>query len=284
VVAAYIGRERDTRAAAREAIEAARRCGAPRLADWPIVSLGFLEVSIGHYAEALTTLDPLVSRFDAMPGTEIVTASFVPDAVEAMVALGQLDDAEAFIEALGHNGRRLDRPWMLAAGARCRSMWLAAQGDLQAADRMAHQAITEHKRLPMPFELARTQLLLGQLQRRQRHKDAAAETLREALRGFADIGTALWAKRARAELARAKVSPTRDLALTPSEQRVAELIASGMTNRDVATALFISPKTVEHNLTRIYRKLGIHSRAELGQWVRQLNVRETPDSPGAADH
>ena len=60
--------------------------------------------------------------------------------------------------------------------------------------------------------------------------------------------------------------------------------ASGMTNRDVAAALFISPKTVEHNLARVYRKLGIHSRAELGQRIRQPTVRETPDSPGAANH
>jgi DNA-binding CsgD family transcriptional regulator len=81
------------------------------------------------------------------------------------------------------------------------------------------------------------------------------------------MGTPLWADRARAELARAEVAPTRDLALTPSELRVAELAASGMTNKDVAAALFISPKTVEANLGRIYRKLGITTRAELGRVI-----------------
>jgi DNA-binding CsgD family transcriptional regulator len=162
-------------------------------------------------------------------------------------------------------------------------MWLAARGDVVAAEHVAHQAMTGHQRLPMPFERARTQLLLGQLQRRQRRKEAAAATLREALRAFEGMGTPLWAERARAELTRTKVSPARDPGLTPTERRVAELAASGMTNRDVAAALFISPKTVEHNLARVYRKLGIHSRAELGQRIRQLNVRETPDSPGAAD-
>jgi DNA-binding CsgD family transcriptional regulator len=119
----------------------------------------------------------------------------------------------------------------------------------------------------MPFERARTQLLLGQLQRRQRQKESAGATLREAQRAFDALGTPLWADRARAELARAKVVPTHDHTLTPSERRVAELAASGMTNRDVAAALFISPKTVEANLARIYRKLGIKTRAELGRLI-----------------
>jgi DNA-binding NarL/FixJ family response regulator len=123
----------------------------------------------------------------------------------------------------------------------------------------------EHLRLPMPFERARTQLLQGQLQRRLRRKDAGAANVRAALVIFEDLDTPLWADRARAELARANVGPRHTVVLTPSERRVAELAASGMTNRDVAAALFISPKTVEVNLTRVYRKLDIHSRAELGQ-------------------
>ena len=149
---------------------------------------------------------------------------------------------------------------------RCRSMSLAARGDVDAAEQMARQALVEHDRIPMRFERARTQLLLGQLQRRQRQKDTATETLKHALAAFEDIGTPLWADRARAELARTNVAPSRDV-LTPSERRVAELAASGKTNRDVASALFISPKTVEANLARIYRKLGIKSRAELGRLI-----------------
>jgi DNA-binding CsgD family transcriptional regulator len=267
VVAAYTGRERDAREAAQEALELAARCGSPRLADWSSITLGFLEVSVGNHAQALTILAPLVSRLDVVPGTEIITAAYVPDAVEAMVALGRGADAEPLIKALETNGRRLDRPWMLAIGARCRSMSLAAQGDIKAASLMAEEAMTEHDRLQMPFERARTQLLLGQLQRRQRQKISATATLTEALQAFTDMGNPLWADRARVELTRTKVAPTHDHALTPSEQQVAELAASGMTNRDVATALFISPKTVEANLARVYRKLGIKSRAELGRVV-----------------
>ena len=265
--AAYVGREHDARAGAGAALDIAALGESPRLTVWPLMTLGFLEVSLGKYAEALAAMEPLLSAFDTTPGVEIMTASYVPDAVEAMVALGRRDAAEPMITALETHGRRLDRPWMLATGARCRSMWLAAEGDVNAASSMAEQAIREHDRLPMPFERARTQLLLGQLQRRRRQKISATTTLNDAMRTFSDLGAPLWAEKARTELARTKVAPTRDHMLTPSELRVAELAASGMTNRDVAAALFISPKTVEANLARIYRKLSINSRAELGRIV-----------------
>jgi len=165
-VAAYMGRDELARASVRAALEAAERCRAPRLAERPAAIAGFLELSLGNYAEALTAMRPLLEGFDAMPGTEIITASFVPDAIEAMVAVGQLEEAEPLMDVLEHNGRWLDRPWMLAVGARCRSMWLAAHGDVTAADQMAQHALREHARLPMPFERARTQLLRGQLFRR----------------------------------------------------------------------------------------------------------------------
>jgi DNA-binding CsgD family transcriptional regulator len=144
-------------------------------------------------------------------------------------------------------------------------MLLAARGDVDEAARSAEVAMAHHDRVAMPFERARTQLLLGQLHRRRRHKDAAAATIKEALAAFEQLGVPLWADRARAELGRANVAPQRAGGLTPSERRVAELAATGMTNREVAAALFISPKTVEANLARIYRKLGIRSRAELGR-------------------
>jgi DNA-binding NarL/FixJ family response regulator len=92
-------------------------------------------------------------------------------------------------------------------------------------------------------------------------------SVRAALATFDELGIPLWADRARAELARANVGNRRTAELTPSEQRVAELAASGMTNRDVAAALFISPKTVEATVARVYRKLGIRSRAELGRRI-----------------
>jgi DNA-binding CsgD family transcriptional regulator len=222
----------------------------------------------------VTALQPLLSHLDAAPeATEIVAASFVPDIVEAMIQLGRLAEAEPLINTLERNGCRTDRPWMLAVGARCRSMLLAAQGDLDAAVNTVQRAMVEHKRLLMPFERARTQLLLGQLQRRQRQKIAAAASLGEALQTFEGLQTTLWADRVRGELARTKVGAGARTAqqLTPSEQRVAELAASGLTNREIAGALFISPRTVEVNLYRIYRKLDIQSRSHLaGRLVRRI--------------
>jgi DNA-binding CsgD family transcriptional regulator len=266
VVAAYRGREDDAREAATEALARFQRCGWLTLAGWPIATLGFLRVSLGEHQAALTTLAPLLAQAaSAPPVAEIVSASFVPDAVEALVGVGRLDEADALVSGFGDSARRLRRVWAMAVAARGRSMVLAARGDQDAATDAATRAMAEHEGLPMPFERARTQLLLGQLQRRSRRKDAAASTLGEALRTFEELGTPLWAARARAELTRVKVAPSGPVQLTPSELRVAELAATGMTNREVAAALFISPKTVEANLARVYRKLAIRSRAELGR-------------------
>jgi DNA-binding CsgD family transcriptional regulator len=265
-VAAYTGRENEARADAAAALSIARQSGSPRLAEWPSISLGFLEASLGRYVEALSTLAPLLENRDAL-GTEIMSAMYIPDAVEAMIALGRDHDAEPLIDDLEHTSDRLGRSWMVAVSARCRSMWLAARGDVAAADRIAHDAMIQHERLPMPFERARTQLWLGQLQRRQRQKNAARATFREALNAFDAMGTPLWADRARAELARLNIAPARNLALTTSERHVAERAASGKTNRDIAAELFISPKTVEANLARVYSKLGIRTRAELGRHI-----------------
>jgi DNA-binding CsgD family transcriptional regulator len=159
---------------------------------------------------------------------------------------------------------------MLAVGARCRAMLLAARGDMESACAAAERALAEHRRLPMPFELARTQLLRGQLQRRQKRRETALAILQEALSTFEKLGTPLWAERARAELNRASGVRTR-AELTAAERRVAELAATGVTNREMAAALFISPKTVEATLSRIYRKLNIRSRAELGRIMGNAN-------------
>jgi DNA-binding CsgD family transcriptional regulator len=133
----------------------------------------------------------------------------------------------------------------------------------------------------MPFERARTLLLLGQLQRRRRRKEPAAVALGDALRTFERLGAQLWAARARAELARVTTVASAGAVLTPTERRVAELAATGMTNREVAGDLFISPKTVEANLARIYRKLGIRSRAELGQVMGRPAAEPHPRHGGS---
>src|SRR5258708_27792609 len=92
----------------------------------------------------------MVAIFAERPGREMMPAAFIPDAVEAMVSVGRHADALPLIEELEQNGARLDRPWMLSVGARCRSMWLAATGDIPAAADMAEQAMAEPTPLPMP--------------------------------------------------------------------------------------------------------------------------------------
>ncbi|QZT58665.1 helix-turn-helix transcriptional regulator [Mycolicibacterium austroafricanum] len=265
-LAAYAGRVEDARADARWVLDAVKNRQTSHIADWPGMTLCFLEESLRNHREALQALDAKFLDPKQMRSTELMYAWHLPDVIEAMVGVGRLDEAESLTGALEQNGIEHDRHWMKAVGMRCRAMLLAARGDVIAAEQTAHRAMAEHDRLPMPFERARTQLLLGQLQRRLRQKNTAATNLNEALRTFEEMGAPLWVRRARAELARAVVAPAEGLSqLTPSEQRVAEMAASGATNKDIAAAMFISAKTVEHNLTKIYRKLGISSRAELGR-------------------
>lgn len=262
-VAAHCGRLDDARRAAHDALAAARGNDLHYMTLAPTATLAFLEVSLGNYEAAITTLQPLLSAFDPAHGTEIMVGGFVPDAVEALVALGRLDDAEPLVLALETHGARRDRPWMLAVGARGRAALLGGRGDLEGALAAAAQALGHHARLPMPFERARTQLLLGQLQRRRRRKQAATGALEDALNTFEVVGAPLWAARVRTELSRVHVAPTDATRLTPAERRVAEQAAAGLSNRDIAALLFLSPKTVEMNLSRVYRKLGIRSRAQL---------------------
>jgi ATP/maltotriose-dependent transcriptional regulator MalT len=261
-IAAYTGRVDEARSAAGFAIDAARAIDGDFLLVLPTMFLGFVEVSLGNYAAALTTLKPLLASFDATCSTELVVAGYLPDAVEALIALGRVAEAEPLIAALERNGAHHDRPWMLAVGARGRSQWLAARGELDAAEQAVQCAMEHHQRLPMPFEKARSQLVLGQLQRRRRRRQVAEATLREALDTFDRLGAPLWVRRAHAELGRL-MAPVEGLGLTAAEQRVAERAAAGLSNKQIAAELFISSKTVEMNLSSVYRKLGIRSRAGL---------------------
>jgi DNA-binding CsgD family transcriptional regulator len=274
LAAAYAGREQDARKAVESALADTSAPDGQWTTPWPTMALGFLEVSLGNHAEALNVLQPLLSRWRRAVDVDIATFYFIPDAVEAMIAMNTLDPAEELTTSLEHIGSRLNHPWMSADGARCRSMLLAAMGDLDGAERAALRAMAEHGKIPAPFERARTQLVLGGLQRRLRRRQAARTTLEAALATFQSLGAPIWAARAEAELERINLLRGHESELTPAEQRVVELAATGMTNKDIAAALFISPKTVESNLGRVYRKLGIRTRFELG---RRLNA-DTRDS------
>lgn len=267
LLAALDGRESDARTETDLVLDRA-------LEDEPLMVglrtvLGFLELSLGRHADAVEVLSPLLTRRSADRHIEIATLRFLPDLLEAAFAIGRVDEFEPWVDALEDSGTRLGRPWVIAVGARCRTLHLAARGSLAAAEDAAMRALEAHRDLPMPFERARTQLVVGQLQRRLRQKRIARTTLTEALTIFEQLATPLWAARTRAELART-VETSQPHLLTASERRVAELVASGLTNKDVAAALYISPKTVEHNLGRVYRKLGVRNRTELGRHIDNL--------------
>jgi DNA-binding CsgD family transcriptional regulator len=156
-------------------------------------------------------------------------------------------------------------------------------GDLNDAYPALERALELHHGLGEPFERARTLLVLGSVQRRDRKKRVARESLGSALETFDRLGATLWAGRTRAELARVG-GRAPAAGLTPTEDRIAELIASGHTYREAADALFISPKTVQWNLSKVYRKLGIRSRAELaGRLSAERRARGRDGDPGPAD-
>ena len=252
------GRERAERALAI----AARTNGRPA-EHFARAALGLLELSVGRPAEVIRALGPLVDFLRAEEITEPGAARVVPDQVEALIALGDLAAAEELLGWFEGNARRLDRRSALAAAARCRGLVAGARGDVDGALAVLRQAVDLHDGVPIPLELARTQLAYGSALRRSRQKAAARSALEAAAGRFDAIGARVWAERARTELGRVGGRPPSSGALTPTERQVAELVAQGLQTKQVAGRLFVSPKTVEGHLSRIYGKLGVGSRTEL---------------------
>jgi DNA-binding CsgD family transcriptional regulator len=263
LVEAHLGRADPARLEALEGMRIAESAGETLLLIPNLAVLGFLELSLGRPAEADAYLSRAVELERAMGVREPAYFRIVPDEVETLVALGRLGEAEALLAPFEEAGTNLDRAWAIATGARCRALVLAARGDLAGASSAAAQALREHDRLPLPFELGRTLLVRGAVERRAKRKREARDTLTKASEIFDGLGAALWAVKTRAELARIGGRAPSSLALTPTENKVAALVASGGTNREVAEALFVSVHTVEAHLKRIYRKLGVRSRTEL---------------------
>ena len=226
-------------------------------------AIGLLALAQGKPEETVHALEAHRERMLAAGIGEPGAIRSVPDEIEALVVLGRLEEAQRLLDWLETQGRALDRASALAAAGRCRALLQARVGDLEDALRTLRTALDEHDRLTMPFERARTLLVLGTVQRRAKQRSSARVTLGEAHSSFLALGAAPWAERARAELARIGGRPRTHSALTPTEQRLASLISEGRSNKQAAAVLFVTPKTVETQLSRIYRKLGVHSRLEL---------------------
>jgi len=245
------------------------------IARW---ALGHLELARGNADEAAARLQPAVAFVQSQSMGEPLAMPYVVDLVEAQIELRGIDDATAVLDWYEGCAQRLQRASALANCARCRGLLAAQAGDLDAAVGAFEEALAWHGTVELPLDRGRTLLALGVTQRRMKRRREARATLEEALGIFEGIGAALWAERARGELKRISGRAATPGALTPAEQRVAALVAEGKTNKEVAAALFLSDRTVEGHLARIFGKLGIRHRAELGRAL-QTQVVEAPN-PG----
>lgn len=189
------------------------------------------------------------------------------DYVEALLELGQVDQAVRVVDLWEADARRLDRDRVLAQVTRCRGLVAAAQGSVAEAVSALERAVAQHENVGDAFGRARALLALGVVRRRARQKLPARTAIGEALSGFEQLGAVTWIDKARAELGSIG-GRTRQATLTAAERRVATLVADGRTNREVAAELFLGERTVAGHLTRVYAKLGVRSRTEL---ARRLN-------------
>jgi DNA-binding CsgD family transcriptional regulator len=230
--------------------------------------LGFLEFSLGHHDRAHALFDPLVRGARAGGFDEPGTAWWLADEIESLIVLGEHDQAVALIDWLEERARAIDRPTGLAVAARSRALLLAAAGQTEEALAACDLALTQHDRVRVPFPRGRTLLVKGQIARRARKWGTARAALEASVDVFEQLGAALWAERARDELARVGGRPASPVELTEGERQIAELVADGRSNREVAAALFVSPKTVSASLGRVYRKLGVTSRTEMADRLR----------------
>jgi DNA-binding CsgD family transcriptional regulator len=256
------GRLDEARSTATEGLAACERIGDATFALHSREVLGLIELTAGDPLAAQRWLEP---ASDEMLDSEIGEFSIYPAIqyeVEALVALGSLERAELLVAHLEDRARSTRRELTAALALRGRAMLLAAGGDLDAARSSLQEALEIG--FPQPFEHARTLLALGALERRAKRKRAARDALERAVECFDSLPSPPWADKARAELARLGLRSAPG-ALTETETRIAELAAAGMSNPEIAAAVFVSRKTVEANLSKIYRKLGVRSRVELAR-------------------
>jgi DNA-binding CsgD family transcriptional regulator len=225
--------------------------------------LGLLELSRGDVTAAAEQLRPVPDRLLAMGFGEAWSLDGVPAAIEALVGLGQLGEAERLLDLYAE--RVMRSAYGRAATARSRGIVAAGRGRLDEAFDALTMALRQHDTIDTPFERARTLLALGRVERRARRRRSARETLAEARDSFRQLGARLWAERAEEELGRLGGRPSSRGELTPSERRIAALVAEGKTNKEVAAVLVVADRTVESALTHIYRKLHVRSRTELAR-------------------
>ena len=261
-VDAHLGALDAARSLIAEAIDGATTAAETTHLFGCYIVLGVIEASLGEFAAAARAYAE-ARRLAVEVGLAHATAlrAFLNEAEVAAAAgeLGQAGEALATFEATVNGS---PPPWCAPILHRARASVFAAQGDLRAAQSELEQALDGESTLPL--DRGRALLALGSLCRRLREHSRARDALGHALEIFTELGTPPWIERAQKELQRIPGRRTGEKdVLTNAEARIAELVAAGRSNKDVAATLFVSVKTVEVTLTRVYRKLGVHSRTEL---------------------
>ncbi|WP_370384769.1 AAA family ATPase [Catenulispora sp. GAS73] len=228
--------------------------------DTPLATIALLRGDVG---QAITLLDGVLEQARAVYVHEPAARGRPEgDLGQALVTAGRLAEAEAVASELAEIGERLGRPTLSGIALRVRGLIAAAQGELDEAAELLTRAVEAHDASPMPIERGRSLLALGQVQRRRKAKTEARQALQDALDCFDSHGHRPFAQLVEAELARGQRAGAGSV-LTASEQRVADLVAGGFTNREVAARLSMSVRTVESHVASVFRKLGVRSRTEL---------------------
>ncbi len=227
-------------------------------------ALGFVALSRGEPATAAEHLDAWYSMLREMHFGEPGYSRSHLDRLSALVAAGRVAEAAVFADELDAQAEASGRQSAAAVALTGRALVAATSDHLADAQELLARAIAWYDSSPLRFDRARTLLIAGQVHRRAKAKALARDTLSEAHHEFEAFGATAWAAQAAEELARVNVRRRASNELTETERQVATLAAAGLTTREVAARSFLAVKTVEANLSRVYRKLGIRSRAELG--------------------
>jgi len=255
------GRFDEARQRADTAVE--RTKGTPMWHMQALAYAGVVAATAGAHAAAWERLAAALALADEIGFDDLCSLQFRDTCVEVLLALRRADEAAAECARITELAERAQRPRGLMQAARARGLVAAANGDLPAATEAVAAALIQLERLRDPFERGRVLQLGGTVARRAGRRTEAREQLEEARRLFESLGAAPFVERVDAELQRLGERTGRTDLLTQGEQQVALLVCDGRTNAEVAAALFITPRTVEAHLTRVYRKLGVRSRAEL---------------------
>lgn len=261
-IAAVRGAEQECRGYVEQGLAAAERLGTRYIAEVIRAQVGVLQLGLGQLAEAAGELEASARRLDAL-GLRIHELGPGPDLVEAFTRLGRLDEARQAMSLVqqGSNTKT-------SAAVKARCLGLVAGED--EFEQLFAESLSLHPEDEDVFNKARTRLCFGERLRRSRRRVEAREQLRAALDTFESIGAAPWAERARSELrasgesARKRDPSTADQ-LTPQELQIAGFVAEGLTNKEIAAQLFLSPRTIDSHLRNVYAKLQISSRTQLAR-------------------